>query len=837
MTRIDKALDQIRQALQQRQAHPARTLVLLPFAQLLPEFSAAWAQRWPSGFAPRFATSQSWARQMGATGLEGDDFRHDPGLDSLTARSLLDRANVSEAALLVPRLVEACSQLAPLAAAQAPGQRLAWAASCRAELVATWDTPGLALEHAVGQLALAWAGSSNYLTDVVWHQGPLALDCLLLLPGLQPDPLTQAWLQAWPDVAQRIDWLPDAVPDTGAVQLHPCQDLEDEAQCTAAWALAQLQTEAPSPDRPLALVAIDRSVTRRVRALLDARGVPVRDETGWKLSTTRAAANLMRCLDAAQPQASTDAVLDWLKNSPAAAVPEVLALEQSLRRQRCRSWLRWRIAPSPLQSWVDAHREALQAPRPWRAWLAALAGQLQVAGQWQALQADPAGQAVLSALHLDEADQPVWADWPPAGRRLRLAEFARWCQDALEAASFVPPSAPDAVVVLLPMGQLLARSFGAVLLPGCDEVHLNLSPDLPGVWTPSQRAALGLPSAAQSQATLRAAWQQGLAAAASVHVLWREQGAEGEPLQPASLVQALQLARAQRRTGSHPALPDPRVPRLISPQPGLPPTPRGTGLNLAHLSASAYADLRQCPYRFFAQRLLGLKDPPELDQDTDKRDFGEWLHEVLKRFHEAQAQHRSPDADLGPALDRIATECREQRQWGAREFLPFMASWPGLRDGYLRWWLAHSAQGLHFAHAETDHRQGLGSVTLIGRIDRIDHGAREAEVMVIDYKTESLATTKERVKHPLEDTQLAFYAALLPHDSLRAAYVNVGESDGTILCEQPAIDAARHALANGILDDVQAIRQGAVLAALGEGSACDYCAARGLCRKDFWTAV
>jgi ATP-dependent helicase/nuclease subunit B len=30
------------------------------------------------------------------------------------------------------------------------------------------------------------------------------------------------------------------------------------------------------------------------------------------------------------------------------------------------------------------------------------------------------------------------------------------------------------------------------------------------------------------------------------------------------------------------------------------------------------------------------------------------------------------------------------------------------------------------------------------------------------------------------------------------------------------------------------IAQGAPLPALGEGMACEYCAARGLCRKDFW---
>jgi len=71
---------------------------------------------------------------------------------------------------------------------------------------------------------------------------------------------------------------------------------------------------------------------------------------------------------------------------------------------------------------------------------------------------------------------------------------------------------------------------------------------------------------------------------------------------------------------------------------------------------------------------------------------------------------------------------------------------------------------------------------------------------------------------------------------LRAAYLNVGEKDGSLLVEQTEVVQARDALVHGILDDMQRIADGAVLAALGEGAACGFCAARGLCRKDWWTA-
>jgi ATP-dependent helicase/nuclease subunit B len=107
----------------------------------------------------------------------------------------------------------------------------------------------------------------------------------------------------------------------------------------------------------------------------------------------------------------------------------------------------------------------------------------------------------------------------------------------------------------------------------------------------------------------------------------------------------------------------------------------------------------------------------------------------------------------------------------------------------------------------------------------------------MDYKTESLPVTQERVKQPGEDTQLAFYAALLgeePHRELRAAYINVGERGETRTVEQTDVIQARDLLLAGIEQDMARIAQGAPLPALGEGRACEYCAARGLCRKDFW---
>ena len=170
---------------------------------------------------------------------------------------------------------------------------------------------------------------------------------------------------------------------------------------------------------PVALVAQDRVLTRRARALLAERGVSVRDETGWTLSTTRAAAAVVGLLRAMAWDASTDAVLDWVKNAPAMPAGAVAQLEVDLRGAGPRDWRRW-ASDDPVTQRVETARDAMRSPRPLSAWLAALRAQLQGAGQWTVLLQDTAGQAVIDALHLHEQASEDFSD---LGQRIGSGSF------------------------------------------------------------------------------------------------------------------------------------------------------------------------------------------------------------------------------------------------------------------------------------------------------------------------------------------------------------------------------------------------------------------------------
>ncbi len=816
LARIDAELRQLA-------AHPARSVVLLPYAQLMPLAARLWAAQFPDAFAPRFETTRNWATRAGWFTPGPHDLSFDHGRDLLTAAALLEGAGLAaQRALLAGPLVEQATQLGQIAASLPPALRPDWAEQARGALPPVGDGP-LALEAAVGRIAIAWAGGSDYATDVLFAPRVAdALDALLIVPGLLPDPLTETLAEHYFEKAVLLQ--PESDAALGHIALHTCADAEDEAERAAACVLRQIEVGRV----PVALIAGDRLLTRRINALLIERGAQLRDETGWKLSTTHAAAQLMAALHACAPRASTDEVLDWLKLAPAFDARQQRALERRLRRDAVRGWPQAALltGDQPLTQHIESLRAPMIAARPLADWLPALRTLLQGCGLWPLLAADVAGNAVIDALGLSDEALADWRDWPAAQRRMGLAEFTRWVGEALEAASFRPPHPAAAQVVVLPLTQLLGRPFAALVLPGADEQRLPAAPEPPGPWSAAQRQALHLPTREDLRDAQAAAWALALRVP-QVDVLWRNTDDSGEPLLPSPLVQALQLQELAALGAEG------REARFIQIRPTERPQPRGDALPTQPLSASGYEMLRACPYRFFALRQLGLAEEGELDVDIDKRDWGNWLHDTLRGFHEALRV--APDADRLTLIDAAAEAATEALGPGLEpgEFMPFAVAWPTLRDAYLQWLAKHEAGGAQFKLAEESIDTQRGPLRLKGQIDRIDE-VTDGATLLIDYKTEPLARTRDRIKAGNEDTQLPFYALLSGADAPRAAYLNLAEREAPSLHELPELPVLAAQLYEGMAYDLARIAAGEPLPALGEGSVCGWCDARGLCRKDFW---
>jgi ATP-dependent helicase/nuclease subunit B len=439
--------------------------------------------------------------------------------------------------------------------------------------------------------------------------------------------------------------------------------------------------------------------------------------------------------------------------------------------------------------------------------------------------------------------------------RLDGPAFLRWVGTVLEATTFRPP-APEqpADVVITPMARAVLRPFDAIVLPGADERQLGAMGTQSGWLGIKLREAMDLATPASQRAAQWDAFSLLMSRPGVVCLYRHAQGSE--PLEPSAW---LERWAAQEGTPIA-AQADARELRRLACTPV--PTPQPTLQDAlwalpAQVSATSYDALRQCPYRFFATSVLGLREQDELEEGLDRSDFGIWLHEVLRSFHAArqtQLALSTPEEDVRAWLDAADAVIRAQgldRDSQRPYFLPFQADLDRMAQAYVRWLRAHEDEGWVVRDTESAARRELRvndtlQVTLHGQLDRIDVRRHEGQRqrMVIDYKTGSAEALKRKVATPLEDTQLAFYAALSEpepgasagtqdHEDVVAAYLHL-DVQAVRQFDHAEVAHSAQVLLDGLARDWERLYAGAPMPALGEGSACAFCQARGLCRKDHW---
>lgn len=837
-------------------------VVLLPFAQLLPVARQAFGAA--GGWVPRIETTQSLARGLGpAEAPAAGQISFDVALDRLVARRLL-RAQSWAAAWAqrdaqgfeqaLAALVDTAHAIARAASAIEPSRRALHWEHARSLLSLQALGPGApgTRERLLSRVALEWAAAAPVpATDMLFGLRPAGW---VALQAGGPDRLTRhllehaagadlpcLWLDADADLSPGADPFAALAPST-CVRFGACDDFEDEAQRSAACVLQHLQ----AGEQPVALIAQDRSLVRRVRALLGRQGVALRDETGWKLSTTRAGAGVRSLLTCVPGDASTDEWLDWLKAcaGPWPSLPgnrrALDELERELRESKRR-----------LASHVDADQLGNSAAALWRQadaalqtlaslgeasgsdWGAALDAALRATGQRATLEADDAGRQVLVAL------QTV-----PAAERMDLHAFTTWLDAALEQASFLPESPAAPTVVITPLARAMLRPFAAVVFPGVDERHFGMAGASSGLLSDAECSELGVPNAQTRRDAELLAFVQVLRQP-QVTLLHRRAD-EGEPLAASAWVELLRLSLG-RRAGPDAwlAAADLRERQALQPTPTDRPRPRAPGLLPQRLSASACEALRACPYRFFALRLLRLGALEELDGELQKRDYGNWLHRVLQRFHAERGAPMAAEFETA-RLHQIGLEVLQEHRLDEAEFLPYSASFARLVPRYITWLHQRDAAGATWLDAERTldaQPPGWGAVQMRGVIDRVDSVSQDGvpTTQLIDYKTGRAQALQDAINRG-EDSQLPFYAALMAAQSeaagdIAAMYLMLDESDKIKSIRHPDVRLSAVALVEGIGHDLSRIASGAALPALGEGTACEFCEARGLCRRDDWPAT
>ncbi|MFZ2540616.1 MAG: PD-(D/E)XK nuclease family protein [Gallionella sp.] len=636
---------------------------------------------------------------------------------------------------------------------------------------------------------------------------------------------------------------------TYRLHLFGAHGLEQEARA----AEVQVRRWLLAGKRDIALVAQDRLVARRVRALLERAGVLVLDETGWTFSTLAVSTVLMRWLDALQSDFYYQDLLDLLK-SPFIFADQaaherkqaVYQLEQLVRKHGVAShldaFLDLAHGEAEVQTALARLRQAAEGLRrnsdTLGGWLRALDESLSILGVLQGLAADDAGAQLLQALQIWQHE--LAAD----NTRFSRAEWRHWLAQQLDAHTF-RDSSIESPVLITHLAATRWRAFDAVLLLGADASHLP-STDNGSMWfNDAVRSTLGLPTRKCKLMQQRDDLLALLAMNNTVLATWQaSKDGEKNLLSPFfEMLRALHelaygddlsecklgklLADAQLRAAEFPlpeksAIPAPSLPKSLIP---------------GRISASGYNSLVACPYQFYARHMLRLNELDEVREGVEKRDYGEWVHDILHRFHHQFPLLGGNDRVLlEKALQRISSEVfahAVERDYIARAWL---LRWQQAIPAYLDAQLKSEAEGWRFQNGEVPFELPLTeALTMHGRIDRVDVQTQaDGSARVLDYKMMDATRLRNKLKEPGEDVQLACYAYVYEADE--AAFISI-EKDKVISVAPPQ-DVTELAQANieRLLVVFAQMRDGAALPAHGVDEACVYCEMRGLCRKSDWSA-
>ena len=642
-----------------------------------------------------------------------------------------------------------------------------------------------------------------------------------------------------------------------SIRVYGAANIEDEAQAVVQQVLAWREQ-----DKNIALVALDRQVSRRVWALLQRVGVDIRDDTGWLLSTSRASAAWQTGLRLMTGEVASNELLDWMAHTLVYA--NLSADDKSLLVQQLqhvsdqqiqyqtttlwRTWSDWQHAVHRYSEHSVLHgcmTEALRLSKEWTRpkslaqWAQAFIDWAQMFGMWDALNQDGAGQkwcALMTRwLRIEDA-------WP-----MPLSTALRLLSSEVDALTYRPEREQEGraeTVVLMPLGNTRLREFDAVWLMGADAGNLPSAQMDVGLLNTAVRRALGLPNVEEKQAVLREALLDVLALNPLVCASYCTQK-DGAPngLSP-------WLKQYLRATGAHQI----RIEHVIS---DITPQVRGrsasvvTGFVPSTISATALSSLSACPYQFYARQVLGIAPIAQPSDAVTPSEMGNAWHRVVEDFHEARAQGGDDHVIFASSIERILKpKCAENPRYWA--LMPVFNSY---QAAFINWWQAREAQGWH--HVQSEHSPAVFPVQTIvdaaqtpvhsvqwkGRIDQVDENS-EGALALIDYKTNGLSKHKKQVASD-EDVQLAFYVNLIEQSQSAqiedALYVGVEKDTGkpnpqnsqVSLGTSAELHAKAHQLRAQVNEVFVQMCAGEPLRALGELSACLYCDYRAVCRKDY----
>jgi ATP-dependent helicase/nuclease subunit B len=245
------------------------------------------------------------------------------------------------------------------------------------------------------------------------------------------------------------------------------------------------------------------------------------------------------------------------------------------------------------------------------------------------------------------------------------------------------------------------------------------------------------------------------------------------------------------------------------------------------------------------------------------------LHALLKTFFQALKTeeekshspiHQGDEARRQWMIDHLM-KCSEKEFErliaGDARVLGTLRDWQKQIPSFIQWQLDREAQGWQFHDAEvkvgfdlpfTDSNGNERHIRIEGYADRFDVSIHDPQAAsVIDYKNQSLTKVEQRSEVVLDDPQLLIYARAsnesnkIPGRAVNAAEWVALKADvkkegddaerSVVITEMPEL---MQVFSEQMTEDVQSLWSGKPLKAFAPDSVCQYCEARGICRKEMW---
>lgn len=652
---------------------------------------------------------------------------------------------------------------------------------------------------------------------------------------------------------------------------------------TMAWAaLVCIHEHISAGRQQIALVAQDRLIARRIRALLARYGsnISINDQTGWTLSTTSAAAAVHSYLeilkDSEGPELGT--LMGFLKN-PMLDWKEILKpilKDQSIDIEDFAWWMESKLLASSVGiGWTELqhvfveksfsrHEHPLveiyspiakellllleRRSKDWQQkkihsqdWVLKLEEDLQAFGMFFKLSEDAAGQIILRVI-----EQLKLLNLS----RLNLTAWISLFDQCVEQENFVQKSPKKQIhIEMIPISGIRLRTYSAVVVVGCHDKLLPRIKDHGSIFSKAMLYELDpeLPEAEYIQQARDLS--QLLTSHQYVDLLWQEYQRAEEKNRLSNWLSRLHIdmpnlekKKIQLPTNSIDKSDVFASKTKISDSVLLP----------DKLSPSAYKVLRSCPYRFYVNYLLKLSSPKALREINEFGIVGTLLHDILNQFYK---EYQGKESFISKAEKLIWMEEQllqiSHIKWQELiskdgKLIAMQEEWFGHVPEIVAWQIGLEEKGWSFFEAEKDVEFFLqletgDSLKIYGRVDRVDRN-EDGNLLVLDYKFKNGKDLSNLNKTLWDDPQLLIYSkaiSLLNQERgnfvQEASWVSLGEASADKRNLSFAVTPEKiDELDQKLLQDLNPIWKGHMMPANGITKTCNYCDARGICRKGMW---